>query len=159
MTVFEKIAQMSDVLKGQTASVNLDTTLTYREHYAQMINMLSILTEELRNAEYNYVVENLENDTHHTFQELNLSASHLNENIILIQPCPENEMQMQMIDMKSLFDIACKMKKSGIVKEDIIFIPPWVNVLKAKLAGWDPNAPDPETEMSEWEKNFNENVT
>ena len=131
---FDKINEMRNILYQEAAGVKPDDTITYREHFQKMLNMLSILLKELENAEYNYVIEDEERGTYHTFKELTLKAINLNDDIIVVRPVAIDSLAFDMIDMESLYNVLAEMKNSGKIKEDIIVIPPAVNMLKARLA-------------------------
>lgn len=134
MNPFEKINQMKDILKEESKSVNASDTISYFEHYQKMLNMLTILSEELKNAEYNYVIEDMDTDNVQTFNEMKFNISKLTESLLIMQPASQDLEQLGAIDVSSLLNVLKSLKESDKIKEDIIFIPPFINVLKAKLA-------------------------
>lgn len=143
---FDKINDMKNILQQEAAEVNPNDTITYREHFKRMLNMLSILLKDLETAGYNYVIENENDGQYHTFNELTLKAMNLTDDVIIVRPVAVDTMAFDQIDMESLYDVLAKMKNAGRIKEDIIVLPPNIEVLKARLAR-------PETESDE------ENVT
>lgn len=135
MNPFDKINEMKDVLFQEAQTVKATDTLTYREHYQKMLNMLTIIAESLKSAEYNYVIENLdEEESYHTFEEYTIKSQHLTDDLILIQPVALDTDALNSIDMSSLCDVLAQLKNADRIKEDIVVMPPYVNVLKAKLA-------------------------
>lgn len=134
MNPFEKINQMKDILKEEAKTVDAKGVITQYEHYSKMLNMLTVLTEELRNAEYNYVIENIDSDETLTFDEMKFKQMTLTDDLILMQPQSDDIESIGMIDMSSLCDTLSELRESGKIENDILIIPPLVNVLKAKLA-------------------------
>lgn len=144
---FEKINEMRNILQQEATEVKPDDTITYHEHFKRMVNMLTILLKELENAEYNYVISDEENGMYHTFDEYTLKSMNLTDDIMIIRPVAVDTVAFDQIDMESLFNVLTSLKNSGRIKEDIIVLPPNVEVLKAKLA------------RPEQEENNEENVT
>lgn len=134
MNPFEKINQMKDILKEEAKTVDAKGVITQYEHYSKMLNMLTVLTEELRNAEYNYVIENIDSDETLTFDEMKFKQMTLTDDLILMQPQSDDIESIGMIDMSLLCDTLSELRESGKIENDILIIPPFVNVLKAKLA-------------------------
>lgn len=134
MNPFDKINQMKDILKDKAKNINGEDMITQYEHYKEMLNMLNIITEELKTAEYNYEVQNLESESYHTFEELAFSQTHLTDDVILIQAVGVNTDELMSIDMQSLCNVFGELRDSGKIKEDIVIIPPYINVLRARLA-------------------------
>ena len=66
-----------------------------------------------------------------TFDEYIVLQRQLNEDIIIFQPTTSD---ISSIDMCSLADILTKLRDSGQVKENIVLLPPDINVFRAKLS-------------------------
>lgn len=130
---FDKINEMRDILAQEAASVNPEDTITYHEHFKRMLNMLTILLKDLEDAGYNYVIEDEKEGRYHTFNELTLKSMNLTDDLIVVRPIAVDTMAFDQIDMESLFNVLCKMKNSGKIKEEIIVLPPNVEILRAKL--------------------------
>lgn len=134
MNPFEKINQIKDVLKEEAKTVDANETITQYEHYGKMLNMLTVLTEELRNAEYNYVIENIDVDKTLTFSEMKFNQMTLTKDLIIIQPQSDDVVNDGIIDMSSLCNTLGELRSSGRITEDVLVIPPFIDVLKAKLS-------------------------
>ena len=132
MNPFDKINQLKDVLRNKAKGVKGEDTISQFEHYKEMLNLLTILSEELKTAEYNYHIENLDEKTYHTFEEMTFTQEHLTDDILLVQPAAIDSVLD--IDMTSLCNVLQELKDSDRIKEDIVVIPPSINVFKAKLA-------------------------
>ena len=100
--------------------------------------MLQVLETEMQEAEYNYQVVSTD-FTVKTFGELTVLQKELNENVLIFQPVVTDE-ELSAIDMQSLADVLKKLRDSGQIKENMILLPPNINVFRAKLA-----RPDDET--------------
>lgn len=134
MNPFEYINDMKQMLKTEVKEKGIqpNDTITQKEHYTRMLNMLNILEEELKSAEYNYQIESINGEIT-TFNELAVSKSQLNEDVIIFQPSAVTE-DFSMVDMQSLADVLTKLRDDGQIKENIILLPPDIGVFKAKLA-------------------------
>lgn len=135
MNPFERIKEMKQILKTEIVSngIKENDTITQGEHYKRMMGMLTILEEELKNAEYNYEVKTV-NNTVQTFDEYTVLQKELNEDVIIFQPVPVDETEFTAVDMKSLADVLTHLHNDGQIKENILLLPPNVNVFRAKLA-------------------------
>lgn len=131
---FDKINEMKVILQQEAAGVKPDDTITYREHFQRMLNMLSILLKELENAGYNYVIEDEEKGMYHTFEELTIKSMNLTDELIVVRPVAVDTMAFDQIDMESLYNVLAEMKNAGQIKENIIVLPPNVEILRAKLS-------------------------
>jgi len=133
MNPFERIEEMKSVLKAEFKNngINPDEVITQKEHYKRMYGMLSILAEELKNAEYNYEIESL-NQEIRTFGELAVTERQLNDEVLIFQPIATEDFSAN--DMQSLADVLRHLRDSGQIKENMIIIPPDINIFRAKLA-------------------------
>ena len=133
MNPFEYINDMKQMLRTEVKEKGIqpNDTITQKEHYTRMLNMLNILEEELKNAEYNYQIESVNGEIT-TFDELAVNKSQLNDDVIIFQPSAVTE-DFSMIDMQSLADVLTKLRDDGQIKENIILLPPDIGVFKAKL--------------------------
>lgn len=131
MSPFEKLNNLKDTLREKAKTEDPNSTITKYEHYKEMLNLLQIIGEELKSAEYNYVIENTANGSYHTFGELTLESVQLTDNLIILKPVAVEDIST--IDMSSMVDVFAKLKEEGRIKEDIILMPPYVDILKAKL--------------------------
>lgn len=133
MNPFERIEEMRQTLKSEVISKEIKGSdyISQAHHYQRMMNMLNILEEELKNAEYNYQIKSIDNKVK-TFEELAVLQSQLNEDVIIFQPVATEEFTM--IDMESLADVLKKLRDDGQIKENIILLPPNINVFRAVLS-------------------------
>ena len=133
MNPFERIEEMRQVLKSEVISKEIKGSdyISQAHHYQRMMNMLNILEEELKNAEYNYQIKSIDNEVK-TFGEFAVLQSQLNEEVIIFQPVATEEITM--IDMQSLADVLKKLRDDGQIKENIILLPPNINVFRAVLS-------------------------
>jgi hypothetical protein len=133
MNPFEKIEEMKQILVSEikTNNIKKTDTITQEEHYKRMINMLNILSEELKTAEYYYQAEKITGEIK-TFDDFPVLQKSLNDNIIIFQPVVVGEFRQS--DMHSLADVLKALKDDGQIKENIMVLPPDVEVLRAVLA-------------------------
>lgn len=150
MNPFERIAEMKKFFKTEIIEKDIKPTdmISQKEHYARMINMLNILSEEMKEAEYNYQVKSVDNKVT-TFDNLTVLQKDLNDDIIIFQPIAIGEQELSAIDMQSLADVLTKLRDSGTIKENIVLLPPNINVFRAKLA---PAITDEHLEINDWEE-------
>lgn len=138
MNPFDYIQEMKNTLHQQMDSENINKpglTIPLNTHLNEMLNMLSILEAELKNAEYNYVVESVDGEIT-TFDELAVFKKQLSEDVLIFQPALTSE-EMSMVDMQSLADTLRHLHNNGLVQERILLLPPGINVFKAKLVDAD----------------------
>lgn len=138
MNPFERINELKQVIFGEIKSAGINKnfagkSMTEAEHYKRMLNMLNILETEMGEAEYHYEVEALDHSVM-TFEEHTVFQKELNNNVIIFQPINVGEDEISMLDMESLSNILVKLRDSGEIEENIIILPPNVNVFRAKLA-------------------------
>lgn len=139
MNPFKKLKEVKDMIlaNAKAANKSLDDTLTYREHYNQIVSILNIIENELKNAEYNYKIESLKTSDIHVFGELTVKETELNDEILLFQPLSNNGELVTDADLQSLYDILLKMRDENQITKNMIVIPQYMNVLKAVLANED----------------------
>lgn len=138
MNPFEHINELKQFIMTEVknAGINknyLGKDISEAEHYKQMLNMLNILENDMAEAEYNYQVESINHEVK-VFNELTVLQKELNEDVIIFQPIAVGETELSAIDMQSLADVLTKLRDSGEIKENILLLPPNINVFKAKLA-------------------------
>ena len=137
MNAFEYIDEMINHVQKDHEKIRGDDPkgthpIGYDEHCDILINMLNALKLEMEMAEYNYVIESIEGKVE-TFENFPVIQKNLNQDLILVQPVAIGEAELAAIDMQSLCDILKKSHDSGIIKENIIVLPPNISVFKAKL--------------------------
>ena len=134
MNPFERINEMKEILKTEITSNNINKNdfIALDVHYKKMMNMLNILEKDLKNAEYNYEVESINHEVT-TFEEHVVLERKLNDNVVIFQPVNTGD-TLAMADIESLIKILTELRNNNIIKEDIIVLPPDVNVFRAKLA-------------------------
>lgn len=130
MNAFEYIDEMIDVISKSTDGEEI---ITKQDHYNSLTSALQMLRQEMENAEYNYVVQSVEQEVI-TFSELVLLKKQLTDDVIIFQPIAIGEEELSAIDMQSIANTLTQMKDSGIVKENILLLPPNINIFKAKLS-------------------------
>lgn len=136
MNPFERINEMKQAIEAEVKSKGLEEMqglFTAKEHYGRMFNMLSILEKDLKDAEYHYEVESV-NYKIKTFEEMTVLQKDLNEDVIIFQPIAIGEEELSAIDMQSLSDVLVQLRDAGQIKENMILLPPNINVFRAKLA-------------------------
>lgn len=146
MNPFDRIREYRKALLQQIKNtlVKPSDTLTYEQHYTTMMNFLKLLETDLKNTRYEYVVESIgKGPNRAAFNEFNgmtLQAETIGENLILFQPLFADGHDIGGADIDSLADALQALKEAGRIEEDILIIPPGVNVLRARLA--DPDDPN-----------------
>lgn len=136
MNPFEHIKELRSLLKTEVKEKNInkfntEPTITEAEHYSRMLNLLAIIEKDLESAEYNYKIELNGHSKVHTFKEMSFLQSNLNDDVILFQPISEDVLSNT--DMKSLADILSKLRDTEQIKQNMIILPPGINVFKAVL--------------------------
>ena len=134
MTAFEKIAEMKETLANEYKSngIKATQTITMYEHYQRMLNMLSVLNEELKNAEYCYEVV-YKDDKVEAFDDVTVLVHEIGENLLCFQPVITDSGSIYDVDMESLCNTLSTLKEAGEIKEDIMIIPPNVNMIRVRL--------------------------
>ena len=134
MNPFEYIKELKQAITiDATNQENNDKVIPYKEHCSKLINMLNILEIEMKQAEYNYQVTSVNYNDIITFDELTVMQKELNDEVIIFQPVAVNESEFSDIDMQSLADVLTKLKNNNIIKQNILLLPPNINVFKAVL--------------------------
>lgn len=129
MNAFEYIDEIRNVIESSTDGGDV---IPKKEAYQMVLNVLDMLTTELKDVEYNYVVEAVDGEVI-TFDNFTVFHKRLNDNVIIIQPIPLGE-AMDQTDYDSLRDVLEAAHQAGQIKESIVILPPGINVFKAKLA-------------------------
>lgn len=134
MNAFEYIDEMIEVIERTREDKAHDKSmLTLNGHYNEMINMLSTLRTEMEHAEYNYQVESIKHKIE-TFDEMVVLQKDLSSDVLIFQPIAIGEAELSAVDMQSLADVLKQLHDNGTIKENIILLPPNINVFRAKLA-------------------------
>lgn len=132
MNAFDYIQELKDMIDNKRQN-DTNTSISIEQHYNEILNILDILKIELEQVEYNYELETIDCNIK-TFNEYTVMEKQLNENIILFQPLTIDEFDLSEIDLQSLTSILQKLKDKDLIKEDIIIVPPNINIFRAKLA-------------------------
>lgn len=135
MNPFDCISDMEQTLRNEVRDkgIKSDDTITMREHYNRMLNMLGILKEQLEDAEYNYQVSGVNYSDIMTFGELTVMKKELNDEVIIFQPIAVGEAELSAVDMQSLSEVLTKLRDDGIIKQNMLLLPPNINIFKAVL--------------------------
>lgn len=132
MNAFEHIDQLEAVIKKNIQEKDQTQTITLEEHNKSMLNMLYIIKKCLGDAEYVFQAKRIGHEDYMTFGEYTVLYSHLADDLLLFQPmCSDGSFLS--VDMSSIAEELGKLKQSGRIKEDMILLPPDVNVLRATL--------------------------
>ena len=129
MNAFEYIDEIRKVIESSTDGGDV---ISKQEAYQMVLNVLDMLTTELKDVEYNYAVETVDGEVI-TFDNFTVLHKRLNDNVIIIQPIPMGE-EMVQADYDSLRDVLEAAHQAGQIKENIVILPPGISVFKAKLA-------------------------
>ena len=134
MNPLERINEMKELMlsEAKNALSQENQTITVKEHYDYIYKMLLLLERDLKDAEYNYQVESI-NHKVKTFDELTVLEKELNDDVIIFQPVVGEE-DITALDMNSLADVLKRLKDNGQIKENILLLPPNINVFRAVLA-------------------------
>ena len=139
MNAYEYIQELKQVIVNNAKDPsNQDKQMTYKEHCLGLYSTLSVLEKELEMAEYNYQVETVDGEVM-TFDEAAFMKKQLNDEVVIFQPVGLTEEEITAVDMESMADILRKLHDSNIIKENIVLLPPNVNIFRAKLAKSDDN--------------------
>lgn len=131
MNAFDYIQELKDTINNKKQN-DTNTSISIEQHYNEILNILDILKIELEQVEYNYELETIDYNIK-TFDEYTVMEKQLNENVIMFQPLTIDEFDLTEIDLQSLTNILQKLKDKDLIKEDIIIIPPNINIFRAKL--------------------------
>lgn len=129
MNAFDYINELKSVIESSSDGNNV---ILKKDAYQMVLNVLNLLSGELQNAEYNYVVESIDGKVV-TMDKFTMLQKQLSENVLIIQPIPLGE-ELTQADYESLREVLEKTHECSKMKEDILILPPGINVFKAKLA-------------------------
>lgn len=134
MNAYEYIQELKQIVVNNAKDPsNQNKQITYKEHCTGLYNTLCVLEKELGMAEYNYEIETVDGKVM-TFDETIFMEKQLNDEVVIFQPIGLTEEEITAIDMQSMADILRKLHDCDIIKENIVLLPPNVNVFRAKLA-------------------------
>ena len=136
MNPFEKIDELKLALQQEAATkgVQPEDTISWLEHYQRMLSMLAMVEHELKDAEYNYVTSSLDGSKIKVFDNITIKQEELNSGLLVFTPLAVDGEELGSIDMNSLYDILVQLRDSGKITQDVMVLPPYVAVFKAKLA-------------------------
>lgn len=129
MNILNYINEIKDVIE---ASTDGDDVIKKKDAYQMVLNTLQMLTTACEEAEYNYVVESIDGEVI-TFDNFVVFQKKLSDNVLIIQPIPLGEELVQ-ADYESLREVLEAAHQAGQIKENMVILPPGINVFKAKLA-------------------------
>lgn len=132
MNPFEYISDMRNHYENKKSEGNLSQKITLEDHYDTILQFLDVLETAMADAEYNYEVQAID-QTIHTLKEMHVLQKHLTDDVLIFQPIAIGEAELSAIDIQSMAEILKQMRDSGKIKEDILIVPPNVNVFRAKL--------------------------
>lgn len=134
MNAFEYIQELKQVVVNNAKDPsNQNKQLSYKEYCSGLYNTLCVLEKELEMAEYNYEIESVNGEVT-TFDEMSFLQKNLNDKVIIFQPVALTEEELTAIDMQSMADVLKKLHDNDIIKENMVIIPPNINIFRAKLA-------------------------
>lgn len=129
MNPFEYINEIREVIKSLPDGNEI---ITKQQAYQMILNALDILDTELQDAEYNYAIKAIDGELTR-LDNFTVSYQQLNEDVILIQPVALLQ-DLTQTDYDSLREVLEMAHKTGLIKENIIIVPPDINTFTAKLA-------------------------
>lgn len=132
MNPFEYISDIKKHYENKKQENNVTQTITLEEHYDAILQMLGVLETAMEDAEYNYEVQAI-NQEIHTLKEMHVLQKNLNNDVLIFQPIAIGEAELSAIDIQSMADVLRQMRDSGKIQEDILIVPPNINVFRAKL--------------------------
>ena len=97
------------------------------------MNMLNVLEQEMEHAEYNYQVTGVNYKDILTFGELTVMQKELSEEVLIFQPIAVGEAELSAVDMQSLADVLTKLRNNGTISQNMLLLPPNINIFKAVL--------------------------
>ena len=108
---------------------NADTpSITPNELYNKMNVFLDMIEMDIKNIEYNFVIENVDGGVR-VFDGAALTETQLNEDICLFQILDEEN-----VDIESLSDMLKQLVDANKIQGSVLLIPPNISVFKAKIA-------------------------
>ena len=78
-------------------------------------------------------VMNIQREKFYAQRKKVLEGKNLNEDIIIFQPVVTQD-EFSTVDMQSLAEVLTKLRDAGQIKENIVLLPPNINVFRAKLS-------------------------
>ena len=150
MNPFEHINDMRKHFETKKAEDTLSQRITLEEHYDSFLQFLDVLELAMQDAEYNYEVQTVDQEIH-TLKEMHVLQKHLSDDVLIFQPIAIGEAELSAVDIQSMADVLKQMRDSGKIKEDILIVPPNVNIFRAKLVqkSWDEQEMDYGVEIQE----------
>ena len=134
MNPFEYIKELKQVvITNATNPDNKDKTISYKEHCSGLMNMLNFLEFEMEQAEYNYQVTSVNYQEIITFDELTVMQKELPDEVLIFQPIAVGEAELSAVDMQSLADVLTKLRNNGTITQNMLLLPPNINIFKAVL--------------------------
>ena len=134
MNPFEYIKELKQVVTtNATNPDNKGKTISYEEHCAGLMNMLNVLESEMEQAEYNYQVTGINYQEITTFGELTVMQKELSNEVLIFQPIAVGEAELSAVDMQSLADVLKKLRDNGTITQNMLLLPPNINIFKAVL--------------------------
>ena len=134
MNAFDYIRELKQVVVNNAKDTNnQNKQLTYKEHCSGLYNTLCVIEKELEMAEYNYEIESV-NGNITTFDEMTFMQKQLNDEVIIFQPVALTEEELTAVDMQSMANVLKRLHDNDIIKENMIILPPNVNIFRAKLS-------------------------
>ena len=134
MNPFEYIKELKQVVTtNATNPDNKDKTISYEEHCSGLMNMLNVLESEMEQAEYNYQVTGVNYQEVITFGELTVMQKELSNEVLIFQPIAVGEAELSAVDMQSLADVLKKLRDNGTITQNMLLLPPNINIFKAVL--------------------------
>ena len=133
MNAFDYIKELKETINTLRNNTEPHRNFTAKEHFDFIDNMLNLLEKEMHNAEYSYRFESAHIRGINNYISNNdfvVTETELTNDIIIFQPVAE---EYTYADMDSLANITRELKDNGKIKEDILILPPGINVIKAVL--------------------------
>lgn len=129
MNAFEYIDEVRNVIRNSTDG---EEPILKKDAYQMMLNLLDMMAVQLENAEYNYQVESVSGDIV-TIDKFTIFQKKLNDQVIIFQPIPIGEYEMEETDYESLRQVLEELHRSGQIKENILILPPDIRLFRAIL--------------------------
>lgn len=133
MNPLNYIEDIRNALIKECQSSDLSDTITKQEYYDKIIGILDVLNQSMEDAKFNYEVLTVEKKPI-VYEDYTLLKSQLNEDVVIFQPFGFTQDDIDSVDLQSLADILKQLKDNDEIKENIMILPPNVNVFRARLA-------------------------
>lgn len=132
MNTFEYLDEMKKIIMEQKekAVKEGNKPMTAEEHFDQMYNMLYIIEKEMANAEYVYEAKGVLHEDYITFGEHTVLQKRLTDSLLIFQPMVSD---IEALDMEGIAGVLSDLHEAGRIPEDIILLPPDINILRARL--------------------------